>query len=123
MSIIKINPQPYGIGRRPFTEKYSDIAEKLNLKQYENVINEKTLAYQNKYEKELPLKESGEILLEKSFQDKRTEGKYFYDVLDGWNWEDIKKIWLQNRLSKIIPDVFVDLSGSDKDRVFETKKS
>lgn len=104
--------------RRLFSEKYKDLVKRWG-------INYEILSYIiRRYEKLLfseqdSLKEN-KMKLPEYFRDKRTEGEYLYDLIDGWLMEDIIcDAWLRPKLLEIKSDITIKNIGTNRDRVVQ----
>ncbi len=108
--------------RQPFTQKYADIATRWNIDS--SIVVSILERYEVLLAQELEKLKTEKMSLPKFFRDKRTDEEYIYDIVDGWVMEDIiSEAWLKSRLMKVNPNIVVQSTGTDSDRVIQKSNS
>lgn len=104
--------------RRPFEEKYREIPTRWRVE--ERIVSELVEFHEKKLSEGLLYIQSGHHMKLKFHRNRRTDEEYIYDLVDGWLVEDIiYKGWLPPRLKEALPNVQINLTGTDKDRVIQ----
>ena len=104
--------------RRPFEEKYAEIAKRWKIS--DEIVNYIIRRYTKKLAEELERLKVEDIKLPKFFRDRRTDEDYVYDLIDGWMMEDVVcDGWLRTRLLAIDDKIKITHMGTNRDRTLQ----